>query len=787
MRIVTVILLLIPKLVFTQLATSGAMSPQNLVQNVLLGTGVVVNNITYTGDLQAIGSFSYPGTQLGLNQGIIITTGTIFDTGDGPQGPNNSGGSGLDNSGGSSGILNNLVSPNSTFNAAVLEFDFQAQGDLVSFNYVFGSEEYLEYVNAGFNDVFGLFISGPGIIGNQNIAIIPGSGGQSVSIDNVNTTSFPGFYIDNGDGNETPYNSSPQYIQYDGYTRVLTASSPVQCGQTYHLTIAIADVGDGILDSGIFLEAQSLTSEAPTEIEFNISQDFFGDPTIIAEGCTSADFVFSRTNTDEAISVPLIVSGTAQSGLDYTSTIPAALNLAVGQSTASFTFDAIVDGLIEGLETIIITFQVPDLCNGVSDETFTLQIQDVEPISLTLENDTIFCNSGNSVTLNPVYSGGLAPITFLWSTGETTPTITVSPNQTTIYTCTVTDFCLNSTSTDQAEVFIPPTIPIVIEPIESVNENCPFIPHVFTPVVSGGGSSYTYLWQTNNQTIGTNSSIEISPAATANYTLIVSDLCGESAQVTFDYTIETILLVPEINFPSLICPGDSVLLMASATLGFGEYTYTWSHTETNAANVWVTPLVTTNYTVDISDECQTYSVPISTTVPVREPLASFTYNVSAVDLNTPVQFFNTTPNSVSYQWDLGNGETSTLENPETIFTDMGEYLVTLIMVDNVGCVDTTTRIINVGSTLYIPNTFTPDGNRYNNEFFAESFNIEVIKFEIFNRWGELIFESYNDKRFRWDGNYKGKPCQDGVYTYKIRYKKPNTEEIEKTGHINLLR
>eukprot|EP01041_Mallomonas_annulata_P034480 gene34480-57254_t len=158
---------------FAQLTTSGAMSPPSLVQNVLLGTGVQVSNITYTGDIQAIGSFNFNGSNLGLTQGVILTTGTIQNSGNGPQGPNNQGGSGIDNSGGPSGILNNLVSPLSTFNAAILEFDLQAQGDSVSFRYIFGSEEYPEYVGGKFNDVFGLFISGPGIIGNQNIALLP--------------------------------------------------------------------------------------------------------------------------------------------------------------------------------------------------------------------------------------------------------------------------------------------------------------------------------------------------------------------------------------------------------------------------------------------------------------------------------------------------------------------------------------------------------------------------------------------------------------------------------------
>jgi gliding motility-associated-like protein len=778
-------LLFITNLSFAQLSTNTSLSPSALVQNVLLGPGVQVSNIQYTGDFQAIGQFTYVGGNLGLSQGIVITTGTVFNTGQGPQGPNDDGGSGIDNSGGSSAILNSILGENNTFDAAVLQFDFTAVGDLISFNYIFGSEEYLEYVDAGFNDVFGLFISGPGISGTQNIAKLPNQ--TIVSIDNVNNVSNNAFYVDNGDGNDAPYNANSQYIQYDGYTRVLTASSPVQCGQTYHLTIAIADAGDGILDSGIFLEAQSLTSEAPTQISFESSQNFFGSPFIIAEGCTSGEFTFTRTNSTDPLNVPIVLSGTAQEGSDY-SNIPGSLNLAAGQSSAVFSFDALLDALGENDETIIVTFQVPDPCGQIQDESFTITIRDVEPITVELENDTIFCEDANTVTLTPVISGGLAPITFLWSTGETTPTINVTPTQTTTYSVTVTDFCLNSQATDDAEIFIPPVVPVVIEPIPDVSEICPFIPLTFTSEVSGGtGNVYTYQWQLNGATIGTTSSIVIEPSETGTYDLIVSDMCGATDTTSFTYTVQTQLLVPAINTPGIVCPGDSVLLTASASLGFGEYSYDWSHTAQNSPNVWVTPLVTTTYEVTISDACQTYSVPIQTTVPVYEPNANFTFNSSILDVNAEIQFFNATENGVSYFWDLGNGQTSTLEDPFAVYPDIGEYTVTLIAVDAIGCIDTVSRVINVGSTLYIPNTFTPDGNRFNNEFEPVGYNMDIVSFDIYNRWGELIFESVKEGRDSWDGRYKGRTCPDGVYTYKVRYRKPNGDELIKTGHVTLMR
>jgi gliding motility-associated-like protein len=786
MKLIAYIVFFVPTVIFSQLLTNTSMSPPQLVQNVLLGEGVNVSNINFTGSLQAIGSFTANNTNLGLGSGIVITTGTVLGN-SGPQGPNDDGASGIDNGEAGAQILNGILGQNNTFNGAVLEFDFQAVGDLVSFNYVFGSEEYLEYVSAGFNDVFGLFISGPGIVGTQNIAKLPNQ--TIVSIDNVNNVSNGGFYVDNGDGGEAPFNGSNLFIQYDGFTRVLTASSPVQCGGTYHLTIAIADVGDPDWDSGIFLEAESLVSEAATEIILSTSGNYFGDPTIIAEGCTSADFTFTRTNTTNAINIPIEVSGTAQSGLDYTNSIPAVLSLNAGQASATFTFDAILDAVVDDLETIVLNFLVPDECVGVNEQEFTITLKEVEPISVILENDTIFCDGAQTVTLTPILTGGIEPITYEWSTNATTPTITVAPQQTTNYTVTVTDFCLNSTATDNADVYIPPIVPVVIEPILDLNELCPFVERQIVPEVSGGaGSQYNFSWTINGQNAGTASSITIEPEFSVNVTLSVNDGCGSVANESFIYTVQTPVLIPEINQPTIVCPGDSVLLSANATLGLGAYSYIWSHSMETTQDVWVNPLLTSTYTVNISDECQTYSIPISTSAPVHQPYADFSVTAAELNMGEPIKFNNQSLNGVSFVWNLGNGIFTAEENPITTYPDIGTYLVTLISTDDFGCIDTISREINIGYVLYIPNSFTPDGNRFNNTFFAKSINIDIIKFEIYNRWGELVFEATNDSDFKWDGNYNGKECPDGVYTYSIRYKtKSSREETKQSGHVTLLR
>ncbi|MGB1730263.1 MAG: choice-of-anchor L domain-containing protein, partial [Crocinitomicaceae bacterium] len=374
--------------VHSQLVTGTTMSPLALVQNVLLGPGVTVSNILYNGSPAALGSFQATNTVLGIDEGIVLTTGTVIDNGDGPQGPNNQAGAGMDNNIGGSALLSNLISGTQTYNAGILEFDFIPYSDTVRFKYVFGSDEYPEFAppnSSGFNDVFGFFISGPGINGIQNIAQLPNGGGV-VSINNVNAITNAQYYNYNGDGGTPPYDSNPMYIQYDGFTDVLEAVSQVECGQTYHLVIAIADVGDGQWDSGIFLEANSLSSLTPVDISYELSNQVYSEPNWMAEGCVTATVTLEReTNLNNSLTIPVNVSGSATDVLDY-SGIPSSVTFNPGDSQVSFTINVVLDGITEGQENIILDFPLSDPCGNITPVSIELFIQDIEEVSVEINN-----------------------------------------------------------------------------------------------------------------------------------------------------------------------------------------------------------------------------------------------------------------------------------------------------------------------------------------------------------------------------------------------------------------
>ena len=220
-------------------------NPIFLLNSSFLGPNFIVSNVQYTGSFEAVGSFISDSTNLGLSKGIIMTTGGISGEFS-PEGPNDLSESGFDNGADSTVLIQN------SYNAAILEFDIVSSVDSLKIRYIFGSEEYPEYVGSPFNDQFQILLSGPGIVGYQLLSKLPN--GTEVGINTVNAGQNSFLHINNGDGNQAPNNTSEYYIQYDGFTIPLVAKAAINPGLSYHVTIVIADVGDGILDSGIFLE-----------------------------------------------------------------------------------------------------------------------------------------------------------------------------------------------------------------------------------------------------------------------------------------------------------------------------------------------------------------------------------------------------------------------------------------------------------------------------------------------------------------------------------------------------
>jgi hypothetical protein len=248
----------------SQITATAGQTAQWYVENVLSGGGIQISNVTYSGHADAIGMFQTGAipTNLGLSEGIILSTGLV--NGNPAIGDTASNNASTSNSMPGDAMLT-AIAGSTTYDAAILSFNFVPLSDTVKFRYVFASEEYHQFVNSSFNDVFAFFISGTNPLGgnynNYNIARLPGTS-YPASINTVNNGNSPNpcssgpctncaYFVDNCNGTS---------IVFDGFTVVLTAWALVVPCQTYHLKIAIADAGDGIMDSGVFLEAGSLQS-----------------------------------------------------------------------------------------------------------------------------------------------------------------------------------------------------------------------------------------------------------------------------------------------------------------------------------------------------------------------------------------------------------------------------------------------------------------------------------------------------------------------------------------------
>ncbi len=294
-----------------QLSVDTTKSKTYLVEEILLGQGILAGNVTYKGPSFAIAHFNDSSLQIGLSEGILLSTGNVYYS----LGPNRSPSTGwASNASGDEDLEN--ITRGRTHDAAVLEFDFVTQSENLSFKYVFASEEYQEYVGSKFNDVFGFFLSGPNA-DKVNLALLP-DGHTPITINNVNHERGDKYYIDNPYYNTTDpfvwdvrkrkvvknkrYQKKvklPVYdIQFDGFTTVLEAKYVVIPNELYHIKMAVADVADGILDSGVFLEAGSFRSHGIDIV--TIDKVFKSDP-VIRESDDLTVKIDKRTTTPDSI------------------------------------------------------------------------------------------------------------------------------------------------------------------------------------------------------------------------------------------------------------------------------------------------------------------------------------------------------------------------------------------------------------------------------------------------------------------------------------------------------
>lgn len=465
-----------------QLTIINSKTPDQLVSDVLIGPGVSVSNINFKGDKNTgISEFFYSNVtgsnNLGLDRGVFLSTGNVQNA----SGKNSSQNTGSQGSNVSDKDLDSIIkiTGKKTTDATVIEFDFIPMSDSIQFKYVFASEEYPEFNCSSFNDVFAFLLTGPdpnggGSFTNKNLAIVPGTPNTNVSVNTINSGTVSGnnseTICDNIDPNWKSYSTffvpnfpnllGSDQITFDGYTVPLVAKSAVKCGETYHMKIAVADVGDQNYDSGVFLLANSLFSNIITaetkeqKSDLTISMD-----SIIVENCTKGLLTFKlgkKSNQNTIINYTL--KGTAINGTDYQS-LPGTISIPANQDSIQVIITPIQDNLSENEETIIVEYNAGG-CAGNQSKTFVIRDIPLAPVTdfnydslICLNSPDIFVNRASGFVKGGVYTSNSLDLLLNSSTGKITPSSSKPGIYQVTYTVNPTNNCeISGSSTINIEI-----------------------------------------------------------------------------------------------------------------------------------------------------------------------------------------------------------------------------------------------------------------------------------------------------------------------------------------------
>jgi large repetitive protein len=445
-----------------------------------------------------------------------------------------------------------------------------------------------------------------------------------------------------------------------------------------------------------------------------------------------------------------------------------------------------ISTLVAGNYQVVVT----DLL-GCDDTLVVSLSQPQEPIDVTFTIENVNCFGDSTGTLEASIFGGTAPYQFSWSTTDSTLFIDSLPIG--VYAIQVID----STSCTYIETAI------IFQPAAPLNATYSTIePQCFGYSdgqlilnTTGGTPGYQYNWSTNDST----STIDSIP--TGNYSVQITDANG----CIFDlacFLDQPAQILP--SFDSDILVGCSPLVVEFFNTSDADFNCAWTFGDslsyTGCDDVIITFDTGGVYDVNLiaydANGCfndVTYNNYITVN---QTPSASFTADPTVLFPESPnTTILNTSIGGDFYIWNMGVGD------PDEMYFEPGDYqfpaniadtfMITLYAVTTEGCADTAYQqiLFNNDPFYYIPNTFIPDGDNTNDVWlpiFSNLNNIKKYRVQVFNRWGELVFET-TDPSKGWDGNYLGNNCQDGTYTWKMQFTWYDYRVYNKAGHVNLLR
>lgn len=455
-----------------------------------------------------------------------------------------------------------------------------------------------------------------------------------------------------------------------------------------------------------------------------------------------------------------------------------------------FNTNSISSNLINGSYSV--TIQDNNGCDTtinavIPTNSFTAQVDSIRHVSCYGAANGVISVSG------PVST---ETYTYTWSNLSGNPTThTVSDVTSGIYNVIVSSTDGRCSDTLQIIINEPQPMVLVTSPDTII---CQTMTVPLYSSASGGTPPYTYLWDNN---LGNGSSHTVSPDHTTIYqvTAIDNNGCSES-----DSSIIFIVPTPDIVFSV-----DITVQCFSPNNQFIFYNQTPHTTTTNwnfgdlsggtgdtTLHSYSTPgIYSVTLTVVDTNGCFSSKTDTNMVRVVANPVANFEMTPNPVSILPPtVHFIDLSEGNQinSWNWYYDTTFFSQEKNPKHTFSDaVNQYMIQLIIEDLFGCKDSITKqlFVEESVSIYAPNTFTPDANKFNEtwQIYADGIDSNTVKIQLFNRWGEIIWES-NNINIPWDGTYAGTPVPDGTYIWTLQVKSNSSDKVyQLTGHVNVLR
>ncbi len=432
-----------------------------------------------------------------------------------------------------------------------------------------------------------------------------------------------------------------------------------------------------------------------------------------------------------------------------------------------------------------------DTCAVVPvSDSITVTLPVYQPLQISVTPDTLIACLGNAGIGVTQVTGGNGTYTYAWTLNAVnvgnTANINVPAQQPTVYyVVNVHEGCGTSIS-DSVQVGTQP-LPAIDFDVNSITVICPGdTVTLHATNVTGGNGVYTYVWTHSGSVLSTADTLQVGVPFDAGYTITIADQCG--------YATDTIVntLLPhnapfhlDLTPDTTICLADTLPLWAQVSGGSGYYTIEWPGENWSDPILPVSPPINQTWTVNIYDRCGEV-ISGQVTVGVEAPVA----HIVATNQGQDDWYFEaaTLPTFCrSYRWDLGDSTFARHQYVTHSYLDLDEHWVHLQVITFVGCVAEDSMLIRPPGEIWFPNAFTPDGDGVNDTFGPKGRYIEDFHWTIFDRWGEVVFET-DDFNKQWDGQVNGSgAAMTDVYVYKYKATGHLFPSVENYGHLTLLR